>query len=409
MNKKKSTATKMLVGFLIAASFFCCKHLALAANHVTSTRLLRRSTHNRRRLISKYDNIVDVLDKLDNIGSRVGSLSFDIEAEDGDGADKADLSSSVDSTTLMLHLDEMTSAVTPNTVLYFPEQSIIYEKVNASKITFLASSPSSTHRDLTVVSVNTNSGEVNGLQLHGESGMIRNISPKNSSSPTLQLRSASESSEPRQFDCGVDHDEHRHRHMADASSHSSGHEDHGHHHHHHSHEGEHHHSRQLTDAPNLRRKATETSYNGFQIDLIVDIDRELINQNGGLQKTIEYVNFIVSTTNIILQKEFDLHLNVVKIAETAIFNDMGSGTIRDALKVMRETHTGTIGTNKGAHLRHALLGRDLGGGIAFTDGVCDGSYGFGISSGIRGKINNMDMYDVYIFAHEIGHSFGSGR
>jgi len=407
MMKKKKTATRILVGSFMAVSFFGFKHLALAADDVTSTRRLRRSTHNRRRLISKDDNIVDVLG---NIGAHEGSLSFVIEAEDEDRADEADPSSAVDSATLMLHLDEMTSAVTSNTMLYFPERSLIYEKLDASKITFLASSPSSTKRDLTVVSVNTNSGEVNGLQQHGESGMIRNISPKNSSSPTLQLRSASVSSEPQKFDCGVDHDEHLHRHMADASSSqsSSGHDDHGHHHHHHhSHEGEHHHTRHLNDTSNLRRKATETTHEGFQIDLIVDIDRVLINQNRGLENAIEYVNFIVSTTNIILQKEFDLHLNVVQISETKIFNN--SNSTRDALKVMRETHGGTIGINKGAHLRHALLGRDLGGGIAFTDSVCDESFGFGISSGMRGKFNNMDMYDVYMFAHEIGHNFGSGR
>ena len=122
---------------------------------------------------------------------------------------------------------------------------------------------------------------------------------------------------------------------------------------------------------------------------------------------IEYVNFIVSTTNVILKNEFNLHLNVVQISETTIFNNVGD--IRDALKIMRETYSGTIGTDKGAHLRHALLGNDLGGGIAFTDSVCDDSWGFGISSGILGKINNMDLADVHMFAHEIGHNFGSGK
>ena len=69
---------------------------------------------------------------------------------------------------------------------------------------------------------------------------------------------------------------------------------------------------------------------------------------------------------------------------------------------MRETYGGTVGKDKGAQLRHAMLGNELGGGIAFTDAVCDSSWGFGISSGLRGEINNMDLYDVFMFAHELG-------
>ncbi|KAL7499778.1 hypothetical protein ACHAWT_007892, partial [Skeletonema menzelii] len=116
-----------------------------------------------------------------------------------------------------------------------------------------------------------------------------------------------------------------------------------------------------------------------------------------------------STTNIILNNEYDLHLNVVQISETNIFDYLGFGTIRDALKLMRETYGGTVGKDKGAQLRHAMLGNELGGGIAFTDAVCDSSWGFGISSGLRGEINNMDLYDVFIFAHELGHNLGSGH
>ncbi len=300
--------------------------------------------------------------------------------------------SSPDSTTIMLHLDEITPAVTSSTILDFSERSLMQEKVDASKITFLASSPSSTTRDLTVVSVNTNSREVNGLLQHRESGKIKQIAPKSSNSPTLQLRPASMSSEPRKFDSNTDHDDylHHHRHMADASlSDETGHiHD----------EGEH----TSTNTTSLRNAVSETAHEGFQIDLIVDIDRQLIKQNGGLERAVEYVNYIISTTNIILKNEFDLHLNVVQISETNIFNNLGDGSIRDALKLMRETYHGTVGKYKGAQLRHALLGKELGGGIAFTDTVCDSSWGFGISSGLRGEINNMDLYDVFVFAHELG-------
>ncbi len=426
----------MFVGFFIAASFIYGEDIAFAAADdvtSTSTRRLRSTAANRRRLVSKYDSIVDILSDLE--GADVRSIGFDIEVEGEDGAGLSDPSSaSFDSSTLMLHLDEMTSAVTPNTRFYFPElSSLTHEEVDASKITFLASGPSSTTRDLTVVSVNTNSGEVNGLQQHRESGMIRQISPQNNNSTTLQLRSASMSSEPRQFSNDTDHDEFLHSHiMANVSQ--SDHDDHGDQHHSHNETEPHYigNSTNTTD-PELQysgnstdttesaqnggephysgnsTNTTETAHPGFQIDLIIDIDRELIKQNGGVGKAIEYVNYIVSTTNIILKNEFDLHLNVVQISETTIFKKLEFGTIRDALKLMRTTYTGTVGKDNGAHLRHALLGKELGGGIAFTDSVCDKNWGFGISSGLRGDINNMDLYDVFVFAHELGKSLNRCR
>lgn len=356
-----------------------------------TTPRLRRSTHdNRRRLVSKRDNIFDIIDSIYDRGHDVDepSLSFDIETEDED------------TNTIMLHLDKVTSAVTPATALNFLDGAYSTNDVDASKFTFLVSNSTLT-TDLTVVSVNTHSGEVNGLQQQRESGQIRNISPKNNSSnPTLQLRKASlSSSEQRSFECASEHGGDRHRH--EDHSHDGGHEDHS----HDGVEGFHRH-----DHHNLRRKVTENNskHSGFQIDLIIDIDRELIKRNRSIEKAVEFVNFIVTTTNVILEKEFDLHLNVVEISETTVFDSNGVGSTKEAIKLYRQTFKDTIGNDK-AHLRHALLGRDLGGGIAYSDSVCDPAWGFGISSGLKGKINSIDMYDIYLFAHELGHNFGSGR
>ena len=85
-------------------------------------------------------------------------------------------------------------------------------------------------------------------------------------------------------------------------------------------------------------------------------------------------------------------------------------TLREGLQTMRQFYEDDM-SDDGTSLRHALLGRDIGGGIAFVDAVCDSTWGVGLSSGLRGKIDNLDedaMYDVFMFSHEIGHSFGSG-
>ncbi len=46
-----------------------------------------------------------------------------------------------------------------------------------------------------------------------------------------------------------------------------------------------------------------------------------------------------------------------------------------------------------------------------TDSVCDSQWGVGLSSGLRGKFDNLDVeafHDAFMVAHEIGHSLGSG-
>ena len=61
-------------------------------------------------------------------------------------------------------------------------------------------------------------------------------------------------------------------------------------------------------------------------------------------------------------------------------------------------------------LHHALLGKDLKGGIAYLNGVCDSNYGYAISSGIVGTIDDLggDTYwDISVFSHELGHNFGA--
>ena len=45
-----------------------------------------------------------------------------------------------------------------------------------------------------------------------------------------------------------------------------------------------------------------------------------------------------------------------------------------------------------------------------TDTVCDSQWGVGLSSGLRGTMNNLDddaFHDAFMIAHEIGHSLVS--
>ena len=62
----------------------------------------------------------------------------------------------------------------------------------------------------------------------------------------------------------------------------------------------------------------------------------------------------------------------------------------------------------GIDLHHALLGRDLGGGMAYGGDysvICEPWWGYGVSGNIMGHITDINggvFWDIFVFAHEIG-------
>ena len=67
-----------------------------------------------------------------------------------------------------------------------------------------------------------------------------------------------------------------------------------------------------------------------------------------------------------------------------------------------------------ADLGHFLSGASVGGGIAYVNVLCDHSFGFSVSASLSGTINWStwsgnpgNFWDFMVFAHELGHNFGS--
>jgi len=114
------------------------------------------------------------------------------------------------------------------------------------------------------------------------------------------------------------------------------------------------------------------------------------------------VNAIFTGANTVYEPEIHTHLNVIAIAYTAAY-DVATGS-GNALDIMRANFGKSSYTEpfhyEGADLHHALLGKGLGGGIAYVGALCRSDIGFGLSASLTGSYTSMNeatVWDMKVF------------
>ena len=154
------------------------------------------------------------------------------------------------------------------------------------------------------------------------------------------------------------------------------------------------------------------------MDLFIEIDTAFIAKTGGgtvdaagiSSSAYNYINTLVTAANVIYESEIDTHLHIHTIKLSTMYDS--STSTHDALNRMQENYGGTSWHTNDIDLHYALLGLELGGGVAYVGTICNSGYGFGLTSGLDGKFTNLDqrvVWDLKAFMHEIGHSFSSGH
>jgi hypothetical protein len=88
-----------------------------------------------------------------------------------------------------------------------------------------------------------------------------------------------------------------------------------------------------------------------------------------------------------MQTEIDTHLNVHHVA---LSNYYSSSSIPSAaLDIMRTQYAASSWHHAGTDVHHALLGKKMGGGIAYLGVLCNSQYGYGLSADLVGSYQSM--------------------
>jgi hypothetical protein len=103
------------------------------------------------------------------------------------------------------------------------------------------------------------------------------------------------------------------------------------------------------------------------------------------------------------QTEINTHMHVLHISLTTNYNSaIDSGAALDTMvaKFGRSSSVGWHYTSPSGikpDLHHALLGRSIGGGMAYIGVICSSSSGFGVSGDLQGdfvSMNNAVIWDI---------------
>jgi len=421
--------------------------LAVSFHDATAQRIPATPTnHNRRharRVLKKNDNISEKIKEEKSKGAKAAKLTVLAEIEEGEGAgfdldmDVVEATPSVDENTLFELEDMGGTPQKPKTLSQILE--------GASLADILVTDPSSPNADGTfaVLAVDLDNDEMHGFVEKSGSKPYK-LSQKKGSKGGKTL--AEEETDPaaltrEPWACGVSEsfdDESTERRLY--HDFEDDHHGHSHHDHHHDHS----HGDDLGDDPlaaidNLSRKlrgsggsitkigeprrlAIDWENDGgdfdHQVDLYIEVDNSFVSKTGNtLASTANYINLLVSSASVIYEKEIRTHLRVTKVVLTTRYDATTSTS--NALNRMisdfqasswESTHPDAVPGSIDLH--HALLGKSLGGGIAYVGVVCSSSWGYGLTANMSGNFNALTrtmMWDISAFMHEVGHNFGSGH
>ncbi len=139
------------------------------------------------------------------------------------------------------------------------------------------------------------------------------------------------------------------------------------------------------------------------VEIYFEADYSIFQNRGSLQATIDYVNSVFGQVAVMYENEgIEIVISQIKVWDTAD-PYINENTTNAYLGKFIEN----INTSFNGDLAHALSARNLGGGIAELDMLCN--KGRAVTGNIDFFVGIYPVYswDVSTIVHELGHNFGS--
>lgn len=143
-------------------------------------------------------------------------------------------------------------------------------------------------------------------------------------------------------------------------------------------------------------------------EVAIETDQEFLAYFSDTDEALAYLAELAAAVSSIYDADVDVRVVFRFIRLWSVPDPWTATTTLDALLEVQDYWT----LNEGATPRdvvHFLTGKDVGGGIAYLDVLCDPDFGYGVS-GVYGEFDLLDpsdTWDVVVVAHELGHNFGS--
>ncbi|MAJ46628.1 MAG: hypothetical protein CBC35_04925 [Planctomycetes bacterium TMED75] len=153
-----------------------------------------------------------------------------------------------------------------------------------------------------------------------------------------------------------------------------------------------------------------------KVSFALDTDNEYLSDlfGGNSDAANAYTALLLAATTEVYVDQFNTNLEIDYLRLWSSPDPWSAGSTSAELNSFVSYWQSNMG-DVSRDLAHLLSGRNLGGGIAYLGGLCGGSSAYALSANLNGSFpypivdNSSQNWDLMVFAHETGHSFGSGH
>ena len=143
-------------------------------------------------------------------------------------------------------------------------------------------------------------------------------------------------------------------------------------------------------------------------DVAIETDQELRAKFASDQEALDYLADLLAATTAIYERDVSVRLTFSYIR---LWNSTDPWTASDTSGALDEflTYWNAHMAAQPRDVAHMVSGKPVQGGIAYVDVLCNKSWAYGVSQvyGSFDLSSPNQIWDVEVFAHELGHNFGS--